>query len=102
MKRKGSRGESGPSKKKSCCDNKDKRTLTVYAGMYNERCDLDLDGDKYEGGVAEGVNLGHGEDIQFSLCAECGQLHGTWPVPRHALKIAEQDDSSEKVCSYFL
>ena len=33
--------------------------------------------------VPGGLNIGGGDHIEFSVCLDCGQMQGKWPVPEN-------------------
>ncbi len=36
--------------------------------------------------VAEDMNIGGDDYIEFALCLECGQIQGEWPLPKTKLE----------------
>lgn len=58
------------------------------ASMYDSEAD---EVHEEEGYVIRGVNIGGGDYISASVCLDCGQLQGQWPVgPVEELGEAEE------------
>lgn len=36
---------------------------------------------EHHGYVPGDLGIGGGDDMEFDLCLDCGQLQGTWPMP---------------------
>lgn len=50
----------------------------------NDLCSINLDNVTEDGYVPNNVNLGGGDYVDFDVCANCGQMVGTWPLPHNA------------------
>lgn len=68
------------------------RVMTFDAHA-RDTCYVTLDGDIHEGHAPHDVNL-EGEDVGFTVCADCGQMFGTWPLEHHAL--ADDDEPTNQ------
>ena len=58
-----------------------RRYMQVFAGMAVGECTISLDDRINEAGIPDGFNIGSGDDLVFSVCADCGRMRGTWPIP---------------------
>ena len=70
------------------------RIMSVSAKC-NDLCSVSLDDEGKEGYVPSGVNIGGGDYVQFDVCAQCGHMLGTWPLPERVQMIDEEDDIPE-------
>lgn len=53
-----------------------------FSGKTSDLCFMSMAaGLNHDGYVLGGVNLGGGDYLEGSVCLECGQLQGEWPVP---------------------
>ncbi len=50
-----------------------------------------LDGDDYEGYVCGGLNIGSGDYIEITVCANCGHVQGQWPLPMNPLHDEDEN-----------
>lgn len=68
------------------------RFLNLWAKCCDS-CSVELDGCKEFGYVPSKINMGtDGDYIRISVCADCGKLSGSWPLPINAHK---QEDDEE-------
>lgn len=50
-------------------------------GKTSDCCYMNFNGQDHDGYVVDGLNIDDGSDyLTFSLCLECGQIQGKWPV----------------------
>lgn len=66
-----------------CC--KSKRILSVN-GKCSDLCFVRIGEKEKDGYVPNGLNIGGGDNIEFEVCLDCGQLQGVYPVPKHELE----------------
>ena len=45
--------------------------------------------------VTSGMGIGSGDYLRFSVCIECGQIQGEWPIPDDP-EWALRDDEDEE------
>ena len=45
----------------------------------DDRCDVRTPTKEYEGYVPYHLGVGGGDYVNFSVCADCGQMQGRWP-----------------------
>lgn len=71
----------------SCTKCTSPRILNVYAKC-NDMFVAKINHHVYEGYVIEGVDpiRGSSDEVGFSVCLECGQIQGNWPVPELPLE----------------
>jgi hypothetical protein len=67
-----------------------------------DNCSVDLDGASYTGPIPDNANIGTYDHLKFVVCANCGQMVGSWPLryQGHLLdngRYTPSDDSSEEV-----
>jgi hypothetical protein len=67
----------------------------VVTAKSNDQCIIDLDGEKFRGYMLSTINCGAGDYTGFSVCADCGQMDGTWPLTRKA-HLIDEDEQNEK------
>ena len=53
----------------------------------SDLCSVTLDGIDTDGYVPSNLNIGESDYVEFSVCAECGQMRGKWPLQINALEI---------------
>ena len=64
----------------------------------SDRFSAALDLKAHRGYVPGGLNVGEGDYVEFSVCLDCGQSQGGFPVPREAedaafpLRGIDEDD----------
>ena len=51
-----------------------------------------LNGEEHQGYVPEGFNLGEGDDVEFDVCLDCGQIQGEYPLPPTILETSEESE----------
>lgn len=56
------------------------RLLTVF-GKTSDACVVVFGNSEHEGYVPCDVGLGGGDHLEFTVCLECGQIHGEFPLP---------------------
>lgn len=68
-----------------------KRIVDVV-GKTSDLCNVRFTqtGKEKDGYVPDDMNIGGGDYLDFSLCLNCGQIQGEWP-----LEIFEEEDSNE-------
>lgn len=61
------------------------RLLEVMAHC-SDRCVMSFNGVEYDGYVPYDLNLGGGDDVEFTVCLDCGKIQGLskWPDPQFA------------------
>jgi hypothetical protein len=62
--------------------------LAKAIGKTNDTFNLLADGKEYDGCVPRGLNLGGGDYFVVTICLECGQAQGDWPVTERQVKEA--------------
>jgi len=50
---------------------------------------------EHEGYVPGELGVGCGDDVEFTVCLDCGQMQGDWPLPATALDRSAQCDISK-------
>lgn len=76
------------------CDNtlcSSNRILKVY-GKCSDLCVVELDDHTHEGYVPGDCGIGGGDDIEFSVCLDCGKLQGNFPRKDPEFAKIENDD----------
>ena len=72
----------------------------------SDLCSISLADKDHNGYVPYNLGIGGGDDVEFDLCLNCGQLQGTWPLPltnaelRQPPKIPEYSDFTKSVLDY--
>ena len=56
--------------------------ILVVNGKTSDLCFALFKDKEHEGYVPEKLNIGGGDYLEFSVCLECGQLQGKWPVKK--------------------
>ena len=52
-------------------------------------------GDHNNGYVPEDMNIGGGDYLEFSVCLDCGQAQGQYPLPKTVFEVEEQERGSD-------
>ena len=81
-------------KKPSCSRCSSTRMMDVTAKC-SDRCNVSLDGEDLDGYVPSNVNIGGGDYVEFKVCASCGQMSGSWPLPSDVMSRQEEDEEME-------
>lgn len=71
------------------CDSE--RLIRVY-GKCSDCFVANYKGQEYEGYVLDGIGIGGGDDMEFTLCLECGQIQDTFPVKDPNLSGEEDEE----------
>jgi len=69
---------------KPCQRCKSQRMLLVN-GKCSDLCQLIYQDKEADGYVPYNLNVGGGDYIEFTVCLECGQVQGTFPVPEETV-----------------
>jgi hypothetical protein len=66
-------------------------------GKTSDLCFVQLENLRYNDGyVPSGMNIGGGDYLRFSLCLDCGQLQGEFPVTPDTDNWQQDTDISEE------
>ena len=57
------------------------RVLSVFAKC-SDMCVVSMNGHEKEGYVPRDLGIGGGDDVDFNLCLDCGQVEGVFPLPK--------------------
>ena len=70
------------------CRNCSSGRLLEVNGKTSDMCFMSFGEHENDGYVPEGLNLGGGDYLNFTICLDCGQLQGQFPVndPKFAQK----------------
>lgn len=75
----------------SCQKCGNSRVARVFA--HSRDCnDFEINGNEHNGYVPSDMGIGRSDDVSFSYCLECGQIQGTFPLPKCELEIASHDN----------
>lgn len=70
--------------------------LVRVSGKTSDMCFIQYgDGKSHEGYVPGGLNIGGGDYLRFSFCADCGTIQGEFPVNPTIAIEGEPDDLDE-------
>jgi hypothetical protein len=50
-----------------------------------------LGSEEHNGYVLGHIGIGSGDYVEFSYCADCGHIQGTWPLPEN-ISLKEEDE----------
>jgi hypothetical protein len=81
----------------SCCRCKSERVLGITAKC-SDCCSTQLWDREHQGYVPCGVGIGGGDYVEFSVCLDCGQLQGKFPLPPAEI---EKEISDAEVIDFF-
>jgi hypothetical protein len=81
----------------SCQLCKSNRVINVNAKC-SDCCSVQLGNSEVDGYVPKDLGIGGGDYIEFSLCLQCGQLQGNFPI---AVAEIEKDITNEQVVEFF-
>ena len=68
-------------KSKETCSRCSSTRMMEVSSKCNDRCDVRLDGEDLDGYPPSNLNIGGGDYVAFKVCADCGQMAGSWPLP---------------------
>jgi hypothetical protein len=77
----------------SCQSCQNNRLMRVNAKC-NDLCGISLDSEHHNGYVPTGLNIGSGDCIEFFVCAHCGVMRGTWPLPTNIIDQINNDNDN--------
>jgi hypothetical protein len=58
-------------------------------------CSASIGDHEKEGEVPGDMEIGHGDYIDVTFCADCGQIQGVFPLPPTELEVGVEDDLTE-------
>jgi len=68
--------------------------ILYFSARCNHTCFIILDNTLYQGEASNGINMGEGSEyIDLYVCADCGQMQGTWPLQHEAHLLINGSDS---------
>ena len=70
--------------------------MTVFSANSPETIIM-LDGDRYMGSIPNNINIATDGYLRFGVCANCGYMTGTWPLPQNILRDDEDIDIDEEI-----
>jgi hypothetical protein len=73
------------------------RIANVYAKC-DDRFNVELYGNQITGYVSSDFEIGSGDEMEFSLCLDCGQVQGQFPVPPTCLETDTIVDEEDGFC----
>lgn len=65
----------------SCQRCKSERVVAVCAKC-SDCCNVDFRDKHHDGYVPGDLGIGGGDYVDISVCLDCGQLQGEWPLPK--------------------
>lgn len=73
------------------CQRCDGKRIASVSGKCSDMCSFSVQGaDRdIEGSVPYDMNIGGGDYIELTICLDCGQAMGTWPVTDDHPKLVE-------------
>ena len=78
----------------NCQKCKSERIASIY-GKCNDLTQVSVDEHEHVGYFPHDLGLGGGDDIQFDVCLDCGQVKGEWPLPLSELESKTKEFSEE-------
>jgi len=76
-------------KMKVCIRCNNARVLSVH--NHGRDCNVfRINGHEHEGYVPADLGIGAGDDVEFSLCLNCGQVQGKYPLEETVLETGEK------------
>jgi len=74
----------------TCQRCKSTRILSIHA--HGRDCNVfRIYGYEHEGYVPGEFHIGCGDDVEFEMCLECGQVQGTFPIKQTRLELGCKD-----------
>jgi hypothetical protein len=70
----------------SCQKCESERILSIH-GKTGDMCHAEFNGIEHDGYVPRDANIGGGDYLKFSVCCDCGQMQGQWPLVFDLLPI---------------
>lgn len=75
------------------CQKCESHRLADITGKTSDLCFVTFHNEmEHEGFVPDDINIGGGDYIRFSLCLNCGQIQGEWPVPLTEMEKGYEND----------
>jgi hypothetical protein len=69
--------------------------LLKVQGHCSDCCCIYFEGLERNGYVPYGLGIGGGDDIEFILCVDCGQIQGKFPIKEDKLAAAFSKETNE-------
>ena len=73
---------------------KSDRIIHMY-GKVSDLCVVTIGENEHDGNVPNDLGVGGGDDIEFSYCADCGQIQGDFPL--QPTKLEAQNDENDEI-----
>lgn len=77
-----------------CQKCKSDRVISMY-GKVSDMCHASIGDMEHEGYVPSDLGVGGGDDLDFELCLDCGQIQGEFPLPITQLERGDNDSDPE-------
>lgn len=70
------------------CDNCNSERLLSVMAHCSDCCVMNYKEHEHEGYVPYDLGLGGGDDVEFTVCLDCGKIQGLskWPDPEFSIK----------------
>jgi len=65
--------------------------VASISGKTSDMCGVSIGEREQDGYVPRDMNVGGGDHLRFSMCLNCGQHQGKFPVPPTALERGEEE-----------
>lgn len=70
------------------CQKCNSTRIAEIGGKVSDMCFISLPNNKeHDGYVPDDMGIGCGDYLGFSLCLDCGQVQGNWPLPLSKLEL---------------
>ena len=63
------------------CQNCNSKRIIGVSSHSKDMCIISVGNKEHDGYTPYDLGIGGGDDVEFDLCLDCGQMQGTWPLP---------------------
>lgn len=68
------------------CQTCNSTRLIGVSSHSKDMCVISVGNKEHDGYAPYDMGIGGGDDVEFDLCLDCGQMQGTWPLPTSSLE----------------
>lgn len=74
------------------CQRCSSERIMSISGKCSDMCSVQINDKEHDGYVPRDLGIGGGDYIDLSICADCGQKQGTFPLPPSAMEAVSEDE----------
>lgn len=74
------------------CQSCGSERIAEVGGKVSDLCHVAIGEQEHDGYVPQDMGIGGGDYLDFDFCLNCGQIQGTFPLPRTELEGDDDED----------